>query len=252
MNGSHYTDPNAITITTITEIMYLGMHNDVSFLIAGETGIYEQQSTFNPNAPVRMLQYAGNLYEKYMTEHKLNKYGSSVLELPVPKLVVFYNGKQSQPDESILRLSDSFPAGAKADIEVKVRMLNINYGHNLNLLEVCRPLFEYSWLVDEVRKLKGRTDIDSAIDRAITVMPGEFILKNFLLAHRAEVKGMLLTEYDEAEAMERFREDGRAEGRAEGRQEGRAEGRQEERLLIRERLIAGGMSPKEAAEYTEP
>ena len=35
---------------------------------------------------------------------------------------------------------------------------------------------------------------------------------------------MLLTEYNEAEAMELFREEGRAEGRAEGLAEGRAEG----------------------------
>ena len=34
VNGSNYTDPDAIQITTIKEVMYLGMHNDVSFLIA--------------------------------------------------------------------------------------------------------------------------------------------------------------------------------------------------------------------------
>lgn len=32
VNGSNYTDPSMITITTIKEVMYLGMHNDVSFL----------------------------------------------------------------------------------------------------------------------------------------------------------------------------------------------------------------------------
>ena len=42
----------------------------------------------------------------------------------------------------------------------------------------------------------------------------------------AEVRDMLLTEYNEAEAMELFREEGREEGRAEGRAEGREEGRE--------------------------
>ena len=61
-------DPDAIEITTIKEIMDLGMHNDVSFLIAEDMALYEQQSTYNPNMPLRMLQYAGNLYEKYVKE----------------------------------------------------------------------------------------------------------------------------------------------------------------------------------------
>ena len=41
---------------------------------------------------------------------------------------------------------------------------------------------------------------------------GDFIIKVTLERHRAEVKGMLLTEYNEAQAMELFREEGRAEG----------------------------------------
>ena len=61
VNGSSYTDPTAIEINTIKEVMYLGMHNDVSFLIADNMNLYEQQSTYNPNMPLRFLQYAGNL-----------------------------------------------------------------------------------------------------------------------------------------------------------------------------------------------
>ena len=47
-------------------------------------------------------------------------------------------------------------------------------------------------------------------------MPGDFVIKPFLEAHRAEVKGMLLTEYDEVEQMRLFKEDGREEGIKEG------------------------------------
>ena len=227
VNGSHYTDSSMIKITTIREVMYLGMHNDVSFLISNEMNLYEQQSTYNPNMPVRLLQYAGNLYEKYFKDNSLNKYGGRLLQLPVPKLVVFYNGKKEQPDEMILKLSDSFPEGSDADIEVKVRMLNVNVGRNRLLLEACKPLGEYSWLVDEIRKNNTTKDEDgmsSAVDRAISDMPDSFVIKSFLELHRTEVKGMLLTEYNEAEAMELFREEGRAEGRAEGLAEGRAEG----------------------------
>ena len=224
VNGSDYDDPSAIEITTIKEVMYLGMHNDVSFLIAEEMTLYEQQSSFNPNMPLRLLQYAGNLYEKYVKQNRLNKYGTALLPLPVPKLVVFYNGTTEQPDEKILKLSDSFPEGSDPDIDVRVRMLNVNFGRNQGLLEACKPLGEYSWLVDEVRKnniTKDEEGMSSAVDKAISAMPADFVIKPFLEAHRAEVKGMLLTEYNEAEQMELFKEDGRKEGRAEGRAEER-------------------------------
>ena len=223
INGSDYTDPNAIEIATIKEIMYLGMRNDVAFIIAEEMNLFEHQATYNPNMPLRLMQYAGNLYEKYIMERKLNKYGKTLVKLPAPKLVVFYNGTDEQEDETILKLSDSFPEGADFDIEVKVRMLNVNYGRNRKLLEACKPLSEYAWIVQEVRKNKTREDLDSAIDRAIADMPDDFFIKPFLMAHRAEVKGMLLTEYNEAETMELFKEEGREEGRKEGRMEGQLE-----------------------------
>ena len=76
--------------------------------------------------------------------------------------------------------------------------------------------------------------MSSAIDQAITAMPEDFLIKPFLVAHRAEVKGMLLAEYNEVETMELFREEGREEGRQEGREEGRQEGREEGRQEGRE------------------
>lgn len=157
INGSNYTDPEAIEITTIKEIMYLGMHNDVSFLISEEMDLMEQQSSFNPNMPLRLMQYAGNLYEKYIIGRKLNKYGKALIKLPAPKLVVFYNGTDEQEDETILKLSDSFPEGADFDIEVKVRMLNVNYGRNRKLLEACKPLGGYAWIVYPLWRIERRS-----------------------------------------------------------------------------------------------
>ena len=214
MNKSNYTDPSAIEITTIKEIMYLGMQNDTSFLISDEMNLYEQQSSYNPNMPLRLMQYAGNLYEKYIKQTRQNKYGKKLMKLPVPRLVVFYNGTDEQPEEKFLKLSDSFPEDAVSDIEVIVRMINVNHGKNKELMAACKPLEEYSWLVAEVRKNNETRDedgISSAIDRAITEMPDDYVIKPFLVAHRAEVKGMLLAEYNEAETMELFKEDGRKE-----------------------------------------
>jgi predicted transposase YdaD len=46
-------------------------------------------------------------------------------------------------------------------------------------------------------------------------MPGSFILKAFLLANKAEIKGMFLEDYN----IETFKRDMRAEGLEEGRKE---------------------------------
>ena len=105
--------------------------------------LYEQQSTYNPNMPVRLMQYAGNLYEKYIRQTKQNKFGKKLMHLPAPRLVVFYNGTDEQPEEKILKLSDSFPDGALSDIEVTVHMINVNYGKNQELMDACKPLAEY-------------------------------------------------------------------------------------------------------------
>ena len=154
--------------------------------------------------------------------HRQGDPASAEAEYPAPGDKASHVAPQigaDQPDEQILRLSDSFPKGADSDIEVKVRMLNVNSGRNQRLLETCKPLGEYSWLVEEIRKnnkTKDQEGAGSAIDLAISEMPDSFIIKPFLVAHKAEVKGMLLTEYNEAEQMELFKEDGRREGRVEG------------------------------------
>ena len=226
VNGSSYTEPDAIEITTIRQVLYLGMHNDVSFLISGEMNMYEQQSTYNPNIPLRMLQYAGNLYERDLTERGKNKYSRKLVELPVPKLVVFYNGREEEPDEQTLRLSDAFAVKKRteADIEVRVRMVNINAGRSPDIMSACKPLAEYAWVVEQIRAYEREYELDIAIDKAITEMPAEYELKSYLEAHRAEVKSMLLTEYDEARAMDLFRQEGLEEGLAKGEKLGLAKG----------------------------
>ncbi len=223
VSGASYAQPEDIQITTIDDVIYMGMKNDVSFIISGMLNIYEQQSTYNPNMPIRMLMYAGRLYDKHIHAARKNIYSSSLVCLPIPRLVVFYNGMEKQGD-TVLRLSDSFVEESRTiqdnsnepDIEVKVRMININYGHNGELLEKCRPLAEYAWLIDRIRKNGINMNIEDAVDQAIDEMPDSYLIRKYLLENRAEVKNMCITEYNEAETMQMFIEEGRKEGRKEG------------------------------------
>ncbi len=221
VNGTEYTEPEDILFTTIDDAVYMGMKNDLSFILFYIMNVYEQQSTYNPNMPVRQLMYLGKLYDKYIQINGLNLYGKKIIQLPVPKLVVFYNGTDEMGDK-ILKLSDAFASETslpESDIEARVRMININYGKNSKVLEACRPLSEYAWLVQEIRKNREQMDIDTAVDRAIDSMPKDYVIRSFLIGNRAEVCDMCITEYNEAETMRMIREEGRKEGRLEGEEE---------------------------------
>ncbi|MBR5760278.1 MAG: hypothetical protein IKX88_16960, partial [Thermoguttaceae bacterium] len=150
VNGSNYTDKDAIEINTIDDVVYMKMKNDVSFLIDNTLNLYEQQSTYNPNMPLRFLIYSGMLYGKYARQYDLHLYGPKLQSIPIPKCICFYNGKNEKEDRVTLKFTDGFPPDAASDIEVTVTMININHGHNKELLEACKPLSAYSWFVNSV------------------------------------------------------------------------------------------------------
>ena len=91
-------------------------------------------------------------------------------------------------------------------------MLNINYGHNKELMDECKPLAEYAWFVEKVREYDKRYSLENAVDMAIDEMPNDYQIKQFLVINKAEVNKMLLTEYNEAEVHELFKNYGIGEG----------------------------------------
>ena len=207
VNGTDYSNADEILFNTIADAVYMRMKNDVSFIIAFEMNLWEHQSTFNPNMPMRFFIYGGRLYEKYMATSDYYQYSSSLQPVPRPVCICFYNGTKEQPEKKILRLSDAYEG--EGDIEVRVTMLNINYGMNQNLLDACEPLKEYAWLVDAVRRHQAeKMDLDAAVDASLDEMQDEFVIKPFLLENRAEVKNMFLTEYNEEKVMEKERQEG--------------------------------------------
>jgi len=235
MNGTSYTVPEQIVLTTIEDAVYMNMKNDVSFLVANTMSFYEQQSTFNPNMPMRFLIYSGMVYSKYVEQtDSYHPYSTAQQKAPTPKCVCFYNGKQETEDRTILSLSSAF--AEEADIEVKVTMLNINYGRNKELMNACQPLREYAWFVSKVNeKQKELDNLEAAVDAAIDLMPEDYLIRAFLIANRAEVKRMCITEYNEAKTLADERE----------------EGSEERAVATAKRMISGGkLSLEDIAEYT--
>ena len=244
INGSDYDNPDDIQINAIDDVMFLGMKNDVSFIISETMNIYEQQSSFCPNMPMRQFLYAGRLYDKYIELNHIYIYSTNLKKFPVPKLICFYNGEQDRPEREVLRLADAFCGDEEADISVNVTMLNINYGKNEKLMEACQILRDYSWLVEEIRKKRREKGLDRAIEDAIKNLDKNSYLKPFLMGHMAEVKSMCLREYSEEEIKEMFKNDGIEEGRKEGITEARI-------LHVKNIMEKLGMSVDQAMDILE-
>ena len=198
---THYTDAEAVHVNTIDRVVFLGMENDVSFIIDDRLNIYEHQSTINRNMPIRGLLYLAELYKDYIRENELDIYGKQRIHLPKPIYLVFYNGTEEQLDYVEIYLKDAFEESKMLEddfLDFKAVMLNINYGHNKELMERCRPLKEYAIFVDKIRKYLDRgMDIGQAAHRTVEECLKKGILKDILWKEKGEIEDMITICYDE-------------------------------------------------------
>ena len=115
-------------------------------------------------------------------------------------MICFYNGLKDEPDSTVLRLADAFVPGSEPDIDVKVTMLNINFGRNQALLNACTPLNEYSLFIAKYREYcRNGLNMEEAVSKAISDLPMKSRLREYLASNKAEVTRMCITEYDEKE-----------------------------------------------------
>lgn len=197
LNGTQYTDEEELTVTTLEDVIYISIKNDVSFLLGGTMNLYEHQNSYNPNMPIRGLMYLARLYQNYIDDCEINVFSPVLKHLPSPKFIVFYNGSRDEPDQKLLRLTDAFAeegAPEESCLECCATMLNINYGHNYELMEKCRRLEEYSVFVAEVRKaLEEGGDQRQAVDDAIDICIEKGVLRDILIKERAAIMNMVLS-----------------------------------------------------------
>ena len=251
VNGTHYDNPDDLTITTLEGVLYLGMKNDVSCIIDMMMQLYEHQSTVNPNMPLRNLFYVSDLLQKYIYEEGLDIYSRKQIKIPTPKFVVFYNGDEEQPERKEIRLSKAFSANTgETNMELVVLQININKGQNEELKAACKTLQEYAEFTERAREHRKEMELEDAIRTTIDECIRDGILKDFLLKNKAEVYHMCLYEFD-VELHERvLREEEREEGRIEGIREGRLEGQREARIFAKQvfKAFMSGKTPEAIAE----
>lgn len=227
MAGTAYTNPEIIEIHTLESGVSLTVHNDASFVVSMDSvlNIYEHQSTYNPNMPLRELIYFVTIIKKlvenrYLLSHKLVK-------IPTPKFAVFYNGEKFRPEREVLKLSDAYENQSdEPQLELTCTVYNINPGNNEDLKKRSQTLREYMIFVGYVNEnlAKAKKDYETAIRDAMNRCIAEDILKDFLLERGEDVQKSMMFDLTYEKQMENAKREWYNDGVEEGRVEGRAEG----------------------------
>ena len=205
VTGRAHENAEDFEIVTLDNAVYMGMKNDLSFLLDTHIYLYEHQSTKNPNMPLRDLFYISLEYQKYVSDKSL--YSSTLQKLPAPVFMVFYNGTEEMEERTELRLSQAYEHfEGEPNLELKVMVLNINAGHNEELMKQCRMLKEYAQYVARVRGYAGSMKLEEAVRRAIRECITEGILTDFLRKNRAEVEMVSILEYDKEYEEKKLRQ----------------------------------------------
>ena len=218
LTGKNYQNPDELEINTIDDVIYMHLKNDMSFILDDWQNLFEQQSTFNPNQPLRGFFYFADLYKVKYFGKKI--YSTRLLKIPTPQYIVFYNGTTNMPDKKELRLSDAFQQPTEQpDIEVIAHMLNINYGHNKELMERCRKLKEYAQFIDIIRhylRENKQWSNEQAISKAIDDCIQNNILRDILQKERLRVMASILSEFDEVGYKEMIQDEAIEDGEIRG------------------------------------
>ena len=211
MNDSAYTDPDMIQIMRLENGISLSVRNDASFFISNYLNLYEHQSTYSPNAPLRFLIYLTNLLKKLIGKRDL--YGRKRVQIATPHFAVFYNGTEKRPEKEVLKLSDAFIHHTDTpEIELTVTVYNINPNNNTQLLEKSEVLRSYMIFVNRVREnlehqkkiaqnapeydeAAYEEELEVAINEAIDYCVKHHIMEEFFRENRNEVTKSMVLDY---------------------------------------------------------
>ena len=98
--------------------------------------------------------------------------------------------------------------GKKPSLECTALVLNVNYGHNKELMERCKTLKEYAQFIAEIRKnLACGMNAWEAVELAVDECIRNNILAEILRKNRGEIVDSILTEWDEDECREFLKEE---------------------------------------------
>ena len=261
LHGTNLSMSCPIENIRLDQVLYMSFYNDVSYLVNNKIIVLaEHQSTINPNMPLRCLEYVSRLYETLFESKE--KYSRKLLKIPTPEFYVFYNGEEPYPCNKTLKLSDAFIEKAmEANLELTVKVININRQNRHPVLKNCKMMREYSIFVETVRKWK-EIDTQNGFEKAVEECISNNILREYLKRKTKEVLNMLVAEYDYetdiavqraeereiafAEGIER----GIEQGISQGIEQGISRGSYQTKLETAKNLIDIGLSVENIAKAT--
>ena len=236
VNQSNYKNPEDLEIVTLENAIYMGIKNDLAFIMDTNLYLYEHQSTYNPNMPLRDLFYICSEYQKLVDKKSL--FSSTLQKIPAPNFIEFYNGSTVISDCTELRLSSAFEClTGEPKLELIVTVLNVNEGHNADLMQHCSMLKEYAQYVARVRHYASDMPLNEAVKHAVDECIREGILAEFLTQNRKEVISMSIFEYDKELEKKKLRKAEFEAGREAGHEAGFAEGENHAALEIASRML---------------
>jgi len=212
-----------IHINTLRGTFFSDIKNDISFRVKGRLVVLiEQQSTWNPNMPLRFLWYLAKLYRRQVPRDM--QYHIKLVPLETPEFYVLYNGREIEPLYQVLRLEDAFeetPAGDSL-LRLDVPCYNLNAAPGNELLDRCYELRSYSVFVAKVREGKdsGMT-LDTAVIAAMRYCITHDLMADYFKENESEVLDMVSAKWDWNEALRIAREDAAEMAREEGMEKGR-------------------------------
>lgn len=223
MAGTDYEDPEVVEICTLEKGVSLTIKNDASFIINMDAtlNIYEHQSTYNPNLPLRELIYFVTIIKDRLDDRYM--YSRKLVKIPTPKFAVFYNGDEKRPEKEIFKLSSAFENQMdQPELELVCTVYNMNPGNNCELLNKCNMLNEYMIFIGYVkdnlaRYGKNREGYDHAVGEAIDRCIEDNILKDFFLQRREEVQKAMIFDFTYEKQMENAKREWFNDGLEEGR-----------------------------------
>ena len=264
LNGSSYT-ADMLEIKKHNSGVILSVRNDASFLVDSYLNLYEHQSTYCPNMPLRFMIYFAAIIQDIIAENEYDLYGRKKIMLPTPKFVVFYNGLQKRPEKEIMRLSDAFEK--KEDLyqlELECEVYNINPGSNESVVNSSSVLHGYRTFVETTRAyIEEGIEIEKAVSMSVDKCISQGILSDFFRNRRREIEKVAALDFtferrEKLIARDNY-EDGRSAGIEEGRRAGKREGKREgieEGIKLKEmelivKKVKKGMNLEEIADILE-
>jgi len=237
ISGTNYT-PDDITLATLENIIFIGRENDIAFVVDGRLIVLiEHQSSINPNMPLRCLLYIAREYQILADNEAM--YSSRLVKIMPPEFIVMYNGVDEYPEESELYLSDAF-INKVDNLELKVKVYNVNAGRNPEIMRRSDTLNGYSVFVARTREnISNGLEPAKALEKAVKECIKDNVLKEFLEIYGGDVINMLSMEFNLDDAQRVWKKDGIMEGE------------QKKAEKIAEKLLKNGMPKEFVVENTE-